>query len=496
MPSLVGASLPRLRRGTSPSMWFAAWSTTTALVAATLLVASAPAQATAGDSRAVTAPESSSDVTATWMPDSASIVFSRVGANGTPHLWRQRLNRTTAVPLFDRDRAWRPRISPDGSRVVFTAWEHVKVLNLSTGRVTNVGEVTGLDSTREASWSPNGRRLVFSGSDGGQRRLYTSSADGTGLAQISDIDDASPHGPEWSPDGTTISFVTYVQNTDTPVVKLVDADGSNKRVLATGAMEASWSPDSSRLVVKTFAGGSQMRILRTDGSLVEAWPALNTDQQLSWSPDGNYVSFTRGGRIWVRSLGPDIPTPTPAPPPSVSIDAGAVFTNSPQVTLHVTAPESARTMTVSNDGGFSPARTFEADNRVPWTLISSGADRLPKTVYVRFDGTAGVYTDDIILDETDPAIASATVSAPLTASALAADRALTRSIRTRVLRLKASDDRSGVRRLQVNRIRSARSATTYRYDTRLRTRSWRRTFVRVRDGAGNWSPWRRARRAA
>lgn len=494
MSPMVGVGLTRFRRGTSPGIRFAAVAAAAALVAATPLAAFPPAKAAAGEPRAVT---NASDVAATWTSDSSAVIFSRYGADGTWSLWRQRLDRTTPVPVFGGEDAWRPRVSPDGTKVAFTGARHIHVLTLATGREVNVGAATGLAATREASWSPNGSRLTFAGEKNNTWRIYTSNADGSGAVLITAaLGSGMPlTDPVWSPDGSTIAFRAWPG-----VVKLVNPDGSNERLLSSEAVDASWSPDSSQLVITSTVGGMHLRIVNLDGSVVQDWPSAYDDQQPSWSPHGNLIAFTRNingrNRIWVRSLGPDIPAPTPPPPPSVSIDAGAIFTNSPQVTLHVTAPETARTMTVSNDGGFYPARTFEADNRVPWTLISSGADRLPKTVYVRFDGAAGVYTDDIILDETDPAIASATITAPLTASAPAAERTLTRSVRTRVLRLKASDNRSGVRQLQVNRVRSARGATTLRFDTRLRIRSWRRTFVRVRDGAGNWCPWRRARRAA
>jgi hypothetical protein len=63
----------------------------------------------------------------------------------------------------------------------------------------------------------------------------------------------------------------------------------------------------------------------------------------------------------------------------------------------------------------------------------------------------------------------------------------------RTLRVAASDNRSGVRRLQFNKVRSTVGARTVRFRRSVTIRSGRVVYLRVRDGAGNWSVWRRAR---
>lgn len=176
----------------------------------------------------------------------------------------------------------------------------------------------------------------------------------------------------------------------------------------------------------------------------------------------------------------------------ISLDDGAVYTNTPKVTIHAAWPMLARQMIVSNDGGFKRAAAFPLRAQTPWTLASSGPERLPKTVRVRFVGglfVSETYSDEIILDERDPTIARA--------------RLVVKRGAVPVLRLKAKDRGSGVARVQVtnNRLRPGAKFRRYRATVRLTKlrgerplRLGRPVYVRVRDRAGNLSRWFASRR--
>lgn len=78
----------------------------------------------------------------------------------------------------------------------------------------------------------------------------------------------------------------------------------------------------------------------------------------------------------------------------VSINAAASFTISPVVTLTIHEPSGATGVVISNDGGFATPMTsaVACDDQYLWTLTSTGAERLPKTVYVRFTDRASTPT--------------------------------------------------------------------------------------------------------
>jgi PKD repeat protein len=173
----------------------------------------------------------------------------------------------------------------------------------------------------------------------------------------------------------------------------------------------------------------------------------------------------------------------------VTINGGAQYTNSPNVTLGVLAPASITQLLVSNDGGFLSPTVFAPAKTLSWRLDSSGPERLPKTVYLRFISgavTSPNYTDDIILDERPPVVQQASVT-PAAGAASAA------KLRKWTVTVKATDSNSGVAGIQVatNKRKPTKLA---KYKKKLTVRLGSRPkFVRARDRAGNNSRWKKLR---
>lgn len=168
-------------------------------------------------------------------------------------------------------------------------------------------------------------------------------------------------------------------------------------------------------------------------------------------------------------------------PVGVTINDDAEATNRRAVTIGISAPSCDSTVTVSNNGSFRDARTFPVAAEIPWTLVASRSERLPKTVYVRFGTSTQTFTDDIILDQTPPVLRRAIVS-PLRGSAR--------------LRVVVRERGSGLAQVQASRRRGAAAATPLRLrGTAVRVRSVRDVrWARVSDRAGNWSRWVRVTR--
>jgi hypothetical protein len=198
------------------------------------------------------------------------------------------------------------------------------------------------------------------------------------------------------------------------------------------------------------------------------------------------VVATNSAGSTAASSTPVFPTAAPSSGPvGVTINDKAKFTNSPGVTLTIRERPGASSVLISNDGSFDEAvqQAVRADDTYTWTLDSSGSDRLPKHVYVRFLGMGDenqTFSDDIVLDETAALLRSAT----LTTS-------------TRTLRISSTDrGGSGVSRIQLASTTRARKPVTrpYRSRSKLTKRQARLRYVRVVDRAGNVGKWKKIAR--
>jgi len=182
--------------------------------------------------------------------------------------------------------------------------------------------------------------------------------------------------------------------------------------------------------------------------------------------------------------------PIPAGQLGVTVNNGAQYTKSPDVTLFLKFPPTTTQILMSNDGGFLQPTTFVPKQEISWKLDSSGPERLPKTVYARFllgSIVSETYTDDIILDETPPKVQQASL-APVNTSVASAAKA-----KRYTVKLKATDSNSGVDKVQVT-ANKRKPGKLLKYARKLKLKSAARPkFVRARDRAGNLSPWKKIR---
>lgn len=185
----------------------------------------------------------------------------------------------------------------------------------------------------------------------------------------------------------------------------------------------------------------------------------------------------------------------PPGPPGISINSGAQYTNSRHVTLKVVWPAYYRDgMIVDNDGGFASFQPRDLSTTVPWTLVGSGNEKLPKTVYARFlrndpNSPGALYseqtfTDDIVLDLTSPVVTTATSSVQGDVA-----RRLT-AARKHKVRIRAVDKVSGVAQVQFAR-KKAKPQDLKAFDRKVFSFRKAPRFVRVVDLAGNYSAWKR-----
>ncbi len=135
----------------------------------------------------------------------------------------------------------------------------------------------GLDEVYSPSWAPDGRAIAFAALKGGVTDLYTVNLESEAIQQLTD-DPYSEIQPAWSPDGRTIAFTTDRFTTDLTALRfgayrigLIDAE-TRVVTAATAAdhadqVDPAWSPDGTSLYFISARQGVRniFRSARADG---------------------------------------------------------------------------------------------------------------------------------------------------------------------------------------------------------------------------------------
>jgi Tol biopolymer transport system component len=197
--------------------------------------------------------------------------------------------------------------------------------------VTRTGAATPVDS----SWTfdPGAANLGWTLSPDGKRlatRIHTSAGDNIWIKQLPHgplsrltFDSAGDYFPHWSPDGRSVTYVSYRPVHDTTRLRgwTQRADGVGEASLlyssSTELAQVSWSPDGQWLVLRTAgtpsAGGGRSILLARPGAdtaraLITAAAGYDvTDPQIS--PDSRWIAYVSGEtgqeNVFVRPF-PDV----------------------------------------------------------------------------------------------------------------------------------------------------------------------------------------------
>ncbi|MFB3814563.1 MAG: Tol-Pal system beta propeller repeat protein TolB [Terriglobales bacterium] len=204
-----------------------------------------------------------------------------------------------------------PRVSPDNSRVAFSAmgndWE-IRMFSLDLGRLVTFPTFRGANLS--PAWSADGTKIAFSSSMSGDPEIYIADASGANPRRITNA-----HGPDVSPvfNPRTGQQVAWVSGrTGLPQIYMAEADGTNpQRLTDQGyAVSPSWSPNGQFLAFSWLRrygpGAPGARDIYVMDITTRQWVQLTHDGGAndfpSWSPDGRHIVFqsSRTGRdeIW------------------------------------------------------------------------------------------------------------------------------------------------------------------------------------------------------
>jgi serine/threonine-protein kinase len=214
-----------------------------------------------------------------------------------------------------------PRVSPDGSRVVFQGTEGVPLATAtSTIFVYDLsGDTAVLRLTQSGKnfhpiWTPDSRRLTFASDRGGTPGIFWQPADGSGAAErLTTVEPPFEHWPDaWSPDGGTLVYQVVEpgsydvdlwrlspeapEQTEELIVGMSRQHGAlfspDGRWLAYGALN---TPDPEQIYVQPFpATGASYQLTRESGAFAV------------WSPDGRYLFYRRNATTTAGETAPGL----------------------------------------------------------------------------------------------------------------------------------------------------------------------------------------------
>jgi len=198
-------------------------------------------------------------------------------------------------------------LAPDGKQIAFVVRGEIFAMKKAGGKAKRLTFTPARE--QNVQWSPDGKKLVFCSDRNGTKDIFvleSSTEDEamlcrsmrTKTTQLA-ASAAEEQLPQWSPDGKKIAYLV-----DRGDLWVMDADGSNKRLLAEGPFIYSfdWSPDSkwitfcregaawtTNIYVVSLKDASQHNITKS--------ARYNVDPH--WSKDGKKIVFisTRAGNL-------------------------------------------------------------------------------------------------------------------------------------------------------------------------------------------------------
>jgi TolB protein len=245
-----------------------------------------------------------------WSADGRRLVFTRFEPAGSTVYT---INADGGDPTRVVDDAGEPSFSPSGRRIVYTDGDSIRTVRPDgTGQRRLLGAHLrgGLGSPQ---YSPNGRRIVFDGRPRGKPRegIWTMRRDGSRLRQLiahrpPSLERKTPREetPDYSPDGRHVVFCHGCATGD-GVIHRMRANGSDRRRVLRADDEAAdpaYAPDGEQiaLAISTVGVAPGGLTLQSCSDLYTVSPTGSARQRVTHCCGSNGI----GGNVFSPSWQP------------------------------------------------------------------------------------------------------------------------------------------------------------------------------------------------
>lgn len=208
-------------------------------------------------------------------------------------------NRFEPIDIFEIEWASDPRISTDGTRIVYVRnfMDIMKDRYRSNLWVVNLDGTdhrpltTGIVNHSAPRWSPDGRRLLYTSSESGSQQLHVRWLDSGQTAMLTRLARA-PRLATWSRDGKQIAFVMSVDADTTSFATMPKAPEGAEWSKAPKVIESiQYRNDGAGYVEPVF---SQIFVMSADGGTPRQVTrgAVHSGGRPEWSADGKSLLFS------------------------------------------------------------------------------------------------------------------------------------------------------------------------------------------------------------
>lgn len=229
-----------------------------------------------------------------------AILFSSNRNGDYQDLYLQELGSGEITRMTQGDSSTFPGpFSPDGKKLLFTGFgltnSYVGVMNADGSDPVNLTNLENVDEGFPA-WSPDGSQIAFTSRRDGNNEIYLMDPYGYNLKRLTQ-NTSGDFAPTWSPDGKKIAFASdrdnatgvysiYIMNTAASwVVRLTNTGGND--------YSPDWSPDGNQIIFRSVKNG-QFDIFSVNvdgGDPVNLTNTPADEWSPSWSPDGTMIAF-------------------------------------------------------------------------------------------------------------------------------------------------------------------------------------------------------------
>lgn len=201
-----------------------------------------------------------------------------------------------------------PTWSADGKRLAFSVqmprnYPFIYIYDLRTGKISQVVDLKG--GNLSPSFSPDGRKLLFASTVGGNADIYEMELGQGKIRQLTTLPSTEVQ-PSYAPDGRSFIYVSDKVKAGRPQLYCYDFATGQAKHIPTGRYATSprLSMDGSKL---GYLNGRQAAVMDLATGVVTNLSETGLDEAPSLSPSGQYAVYAvrdseAGGSLVIRAL--------------------------------------------------------------------------------------------------------------------------------------------------------------------------------------------------